>query len=126
MKYLVLMLTLLLFAPPLIAAEDFTGKWTGSFTTTRDDGTERAQGIVLDLKQKGAELTGTAGPTEERQWPLKGKVDANKVTFDLESTEGSIKFTLVFAEGHLKGDAVSEQGGQTRKAKIDAQRKTTF
>ena len=39
----------------------------------------------------------------------------------------SIKFTLMFVDGHLKGDAAAEVQGQKLSAKIDVQRvKTAF
>ena len=80
----------------------------------------------MDVKHKGTELTGMAGPSETQQWPLKGTVDGNKVTFEVQSDGPLIKFTLNFADGHLKGDAVAEFQGQKMQAKIDMQRKTGF
>jgi hypothetical protein len=107
--------------------EDFTGKWSGSFVTTNPDGTQGNDQIVLNLTQKALELTGTAGPSEDRQWPLKGSVEGNKLTFDVTREEAPIKFVLTFAEGHLKGEAQAEFQGQKLSAKIDAQRiKTGF
>jgi hypothetical protein len=104
-------------------AEDFTGKWSGSFITTQPDGTQNDGRIFMSLTHKALELTGTAGPNEQRQWPLKGSVDGSKVTFDVQSEEaGIIKFTLTFADGHLKGEAAAEVQGQKVSAKVDAQR----
>jgi len=55
-------------------AAAFTGKWEGTFTRTRSDGTENKNGVVFNLTQKGAVLTGTAGPAEQ-QWEIaKGAV----------------------------------------------------
>src|SRR5262245_49119074 len=113
-----------LFLVPIPHTEDFTGKWSGSFTMTAPDGTERPEQIVLNLKHKAQELTGTAGPSEDQQWPLKGSVEGNKLTFDVTGNEVPmpIKFVLTFADGHLKGDAQAEFQGQKMSAKIDAQR----
>ena len=109
--------------------EDFTGKWSGSFVMTAPDGTERPDRIVLNLTHKAQQLTGTAGPSEDQQWPLKGSVEGTKLTFDVTRDEEqmSIKFVLTFAEGHLKGEAQAEFQGQKLSAKIDTQRvKTGF
>jgi hypothetical protein len=104
-------------------AEDFTGKWSGSFIMTQPDGTPSDGRIFMSLTHKALELTGSAGPNEQQQWPLKGSVDGNKVTFDLQSDEaGVIKFTLTFVDGHLKGDAAAEVQGQKLAAKVDAER----
>ena len=105
------------------AAEDFTGKWSGSFVATSPTGESHDDTIALDLKHKGTDLTGTAGPNVTEQWPLKGTVDGNKLTFQVTHENGMvIKFALTFAEGHLKGEAVAEREGQKMQAKIDAQR----
>src|SRR5262245_58600788 len=50
---------------------DVTGVWKGTFTQTGG----QAGGAHIDLKQKGADITGTAGPAEDRQQPISnGKV----------------------------------------------------
>jgi hypothetical protein len=114
-----------LFLVPIPHTEDFTGKWTGTFIATAPDGTERPDRIVLNLKHNALELTGTAGPSEDQQWPLKGSVEGNKLTFDVTRDEAAIKFVLTFAEGHLKGEAQAEFQGQKMSAKIDALRAKT-
>ncbi|HYN09871.1 MAG TPA: hypothetical protein VES67_20980 [Vicinamibacterales bacterium] len=104
------------------AAQDFTGKWSGSFVVTRPDGTLDTDGIYLDLKQTKTELTGTAGPSAEKQWPLKGKIEGGKLLFEVQSDGPLIKFTLTLIDGHLKGDAAAEQEGKKLSAKVDAER----
>lgn len=106
------------------AAEDLSGKWSGVFSLIAPDGSARDEKIFLDLKHTGAELTGTAGPSAEVQWPIaKGAVDGAKVTFDVQTGEGPlVKFTLTLADGHLKGDAAGEFQGEKLAARIDAQR----
>jgi hypothetical protein len=81
--------------------------------------------VFMDLKHTGAALSGTAGPTAETQHPLSnGKVNGNNVAFDVSNEGITLKFTLVYAAGHLKGDVAGDFGGQKLTAKIDAQRKT--
>lgn len=105
------------------AAQDFAGKWSGSFVITRPDGTPENEQIYLDIKQTGTEVSGTAGPNVEKQWPLKGKVESGKLMFEVQS-DGPliIRFTLAIVDGHLKGEAAAEQQGQKLSAKVDAER----
>jgi len=112
----------LLLATVLLAAEDLTGKWSGSFNMTLD-GQTREDVVYMVLKQNGAELTGTAGPNLNQQWPiLKGKIEGDKVTFEVQTDEPLIKFDLTLAEGHLKGNAKAEHQGRSMQAVVDAQR----
>jgi len=112
----------LLLATVLLAAEDLTGKWSGSFNMTLD-GQTREDVVYMVLKQNGAELTGTAGPNVNQQWPiLKGKIEGDKVTFEVQTDEPLIKFDLTLAEGHLKGNAKAEHQGRSMQAVVDAQR----
>lgn len=113
----------LLLAAPAPQVENLTGKWSGSFTIMADDGTPREQRIVMDLKQTGAEISGTAGPSAERQWTIaEGKVDGPKVTFNVQSDGPMIQFALTLANGRLQGDATAEQDGRKLSAKVDAGR----
>jgi hypothetical protein len=115
----------LLVIPALASASaaDISGKWTGSFTVTGPNGDTRDESAYMDFKQTGAELTGTAGPNADKQFAiLKGKVDGNKVTFEVQTERPLIKFELTLADGHLKGEAKVDIDGETRKASIDLQR----
>lgn len=113
----------LLSLVPVSAAQDFSGKWSGSFVITRPDGTLNNDRIHLDLKQTKTELTGTAGPSPERQWPIKtGKVEGGKLIFEVQSDGPLIKFTLSLVDGRLKGDAAGEQEGKKLSATVDAER----
>ena len=128
MKRLAFLFALALFVSPAIAAEDFTGKWSGSFTGVSPDGTPMDETIFMNLVHKGAELTGTAGPSAEMQWKiLQGKVDGNTLSFEVQGggdTQGGplVKFKLAFADGHLKGDVNAERGSEKMTAKIDVVR----
>ena len=128
-KTLVLPVALLIAAATLSAFQakpvDLTGVWTGTFTPT----TGNQSGAHIDLKQKGAEITGTAGPTADQQVPLaNGKVTTVKgvtsVTFDAMPPGGSgLKFNLTLVEGRLKGKATgTNDSGEKREAAIDVGR----
>ena len=104
---------------------DLTGVWTGTLNRSQGDPTT----AYLDLKQKGAELTGTAGPAVDRQAPIAhGKVTTVKgvtsVTFDAAQGNASLmKFDLKLVDGRLKGNVKVElSAGETRDATIDVGR----
>lgn len=106
-------------------AVDLTGVWTGTFT--RSDG--NPTGAHLDLKQKGAELTGTAGPDLNQQVAIaNGKITTEKgvtsVVFEATQPSGlTIKFDLKLVDGRLKGKAIAEANGEKREATLDVGRK---
>jgi hypothetical protein len=113
----------LFLAPALMAADDLTGKWSGSFVITLSDGDKKDSTAFMDLKQKGAEITGTAGENPDRQWAIqKGKVEGDKITFEVQTDEPLVKFELTLVDGHLKGEAKAEHEGKSMKAVVDLQR----
>ena len=124
---------ILLLAPTLFAAEDLTGKWTGSFVMSMNGQTE-TEGAYMELKHVGKELTGTAGPSADRQWPIqKGTIvvsgaapkESTKASFDVQEGGGSgplLHFELELIDGHLKGNAKAEQNGMSMTAVIDLTR----
>ena len=125
MKKLVLTAIVLLSLAPAVAAQataSFTGKWEGTFTRQRPDGTEDSNAVVFNLTQKGKVLTGTAGPAD-KQWTVeKGAVKAGKATFEVQQPDGPLfKFTLTIEKGRLQGDMAGERDGVVRgRAKVDA------
>ena len=127
-KILVLPVALLIATSTLSAFQakpvDVTGVWTGSFTRS----TGEQSGAHMDLKQKGPEVTGTAGPAADRQVAIaNGKVTTVKgvttVTFDATQPNGLVmKFDLKVVDGRLKGQATAEANGEKREATIDVGR----
>jgi hypothetical protein len=124
-RLLALALVLTAFAPALAAQAppNFSGKWEGTFTIQRQDGTEgNSQPVVFELTQKGKALTGTAGPPEQ-QWKIEeGAVADGKATFQVQQPNGPLfKFTLSIVKGRLQGDMAGERDGEVRgRAKVDA------
>jgi hypothetical protein len=113
----------LLLAPILMVADDLTGKWSGSFVVTFSDGNTKDAVAFMDLKQMGAELTGTAGESPDKQWAIqKGKVEGNKISFEVQTDKPLVKFELALIDGHLKGEARAEHEGNSMKAAVDMQR----
>jgi hypothetical protein len=118
-------LVLVVALVPALSAQTaaFTGRWEGTFTLQRPDGTQgNTNDIVLNLTQKGKELTGTGGPTDQ-QWKIeKGAVNAGKATFEIQQPDGPLfKFSLSIVKGRLQGDMQGERDGVVRgTAKVDA------
>ena len=122
MKTLVCLGVLLLAAMTLSAA-DISGKWSGSFTTTGPDGQTQHDTAFVILQQKGTELTGSGGPDESRQWPIsKGKIEGNKITFEVQSDGPLFKVAVMLVGDHIKGDVTVEQEGGAGKATVDMTR----
>ena len=126
MKRLTALALVLAALAPAVAAQTsatFTGKWEGTFTLQRPDGTQAdPKPVVFNLTQKGKTLTGTAGPAD-KQWKIeKGSVTAGKATFELQQPDGPLfKFTLTIVKGRLQGDMAGERDGVVRgHAKVDA------
>ncbi len=119
MKKLVCVLFFAFCAMTALAA-DVSGKWTGTFTP--EEG-EAGQGTLI-LKQNGIEITGTGGPSDGEQMAISnGKIDGNKVTFEISHPSGmTMKMSLVLDGDTLKGDVTASRDGQTMKARMELTR----
>ena len=125
MKTLTAIAILLMTIAPVQAQKtNVTGKWTGTATMTAPDGRTQSINFIFNLTQKGKELTGTAGPTPERQWPIeKGVVDGTKVTFQVQQPDGPLrKCALTLVKDRLQGPMTLEFKGQTAEVKVDVGR----
>jgi hypothetical protein len=122
----IILLTLaLLPASTAAQATDLTGNWNAKFTMTRSDGTTQSITFTFHFTQKGKVLSGTIGPSAERQWKVeKGVVDGAKVNFVVTQPEGPTlrSFTLTHAKGRLTGTMKLEREGQTGEAAVEAER----
>jgi hypothetical protein len=126
MRALVAFAVALSVLAPTVAAQataSFTGKWEGTFTRQRPDGTQDSDQVVFNLTQKGKALTGTAGPADQ-QWKIdKTGVNAGKATFEVQQPDGPLfKFALTIVKGRLQGDmtAHAPDGTVRGTAKVDA------
>ena len=116
-------LGILLLAAMTLSAADISGKWSGSFTVTGAGGESEEQTAFVIFQQKGTELTGSGGPDESQQWPiLKGKVEGNRITFEVQSDGPLYKVDVMLVGDHIKGDVTVVQEGHTSKAKVDVTR----
>ena len=128
MKTLAALTILLMTMAPAQAQKtqktDVTGKWTGTLTRTAPDGRTQSIEFIFNLTQKGKDLTGTAGPNADRQWPIeKGVVDGTKVTFQVQQPDGPLrKCDLALVKDRLQGPMTLEFNGQTAEVKVDMAR----
>ena len=110
-----------------LGAAELTGKWSGSFDITTANGETKADTAYMDLKEKGGEVTGTAGPGVEKQWSLrKGKLDGQKLTFEVPTDDGGLLvFDLTFDGTAIQGTcAGTGNGGEKMSAKLNLKRTT--
>jgi len=101
--------TLLLAVVAMTAsAADLTGKWSGTFNSEGPNGPNES-GAFMILKQAGAQITGSAGPNEGEQWPIKNaKLTGATLTGEATNPNGpTYKFTLTLAGDNLKGDVTA-------------------
>ena len=119
-------------------AEDLTGTWdvAAKFSIVGGPGDGRTMDMKAEfhLVQSGTALSGTFvpyaddGKTPQPSLPLSdGLVIGTKVTFSVkQGADTSLTFTLVLADGHLRGDAVPSKdvtGGGKLTIKVDATRR---
>jgi hypothetical protein len=112
-----------LASPAAQTSAPFDGKWEGTFTLARPDGTDAPPSkILFNITQKGKEITGTAGPADQQQKIVNGVATGAKATFDVEMPQGPpFKFSLSVVKGRLQGQMTREaQDGTVRQAKVDA------
>ena len=122
MKKLFSLLLLSLFA---LSAGELPGKWSGKFDITNSAGETKSDSAYMTLKLEGADITGTAGPNEDRQWAIKdGKLAGGKLTFKVEMEDGAfIDFDLIFDGDTIRGSASGTgKGGEKMSAKVDLNR----
>ncbi len=112
----------LIFSAAAIAGPNVSGKWTGTFTHNGGEG-GHAQPIYMVLKQDGSKLAGSGGPNESTQHPFEdGKVEGNRLTFDVPTGKGSIHFDLQVKEDELAGEMSHGGGDGSESAKVSLKR----
>jgi hypothetical protein len=104
-----LVLSLLAFVSTLAAA-DVAGTWRGN--SFRPDGSPMMD-VFLILKQDAAKLTGTVGPNPDEQIPISnGKIDGEKLFFEVVTDEGTYKVSMTAESDALRGSAIRTRDGQ--------------
>jgi hypothetical protein len=114
---------ILLCAAITLSAADISGKWSGTITMTNAPGETNDGTAFVIIKQNGPEITGTAGADENQQFPItKGKIEGNKITFEVQSDGPLYKVDVMLVADHIKGEVTAVREGQTVKGKVDMTR----
>ena len=106
-------------------AADVTGKYSGTYTAPNSDGQMNESPVLIILKQAGTAITGSGGPDESRQYPIRnGKIAGAKITGEAVNPDGPIyKLNLTVAGDKITGDVqINLPNGQTATAKLDVAR----
>lgn len=108
--------------PEAPASAGVTGTWAGKFDVQITDGQSMQGKVSLILTQKGSELTGTASSPEGALKILNGKVDGNKITFQVQTEGPKMAFDLHLEDEHMRGTAKGDSDGNTVNVKLDLTR----
>ncbi|MBI1792253.1 MAG: hypothetical protein HYR60_32420 [Acidobacteria bacterium] len=115
------LLTLLISAVAMGA--DVTGNWSGSFEYKSPEGEAKSEPCYMVFKQEGAKLSGSGGPSADRQWPMQnGKVDGDRLTFEISNEGRNMSFELTTSGDQVEGEGKMSREGQTRIAKFTLKR----
>ena len=97
---------------------DVSGRWEGSLTATRNDGTTHEDTVLLILNQKDGKITGSIGGGENDQHPIAtGTIDGDKVVITAtHATNGrEYRLELTLQNEELTGTVTAgEQRAQVR------------
>ena len=123
MKILMSFVLLAALVGVALADVDVTGKWSGTFSPIGPNGETKESTAVLVLKQSGTDITGTAGPNEDEQFPIqKGKIEGDKIMLEVDHEGNTLKLDLKLAADRITGEAHMSKDGQSMMAKIDVSR----
>jgi len=87
------------------APADVTGKWDGSLTATKNDGTKHDDTVLLILTQKDNTITGSIGGAEDDQHSISsGTIDGDKVVITAKHATNGREYRLELV---LKGDELN-------------------
>jgi hypothetical protein len=92
------------------SAADVKGKWEGTITGQRSDGTTNEDTALMILDQKDTAVTGTVGGSESDQHPItSGIIEGNKVTLLAKHTQNGREYRIeLTVEGdEMKGSLTS-------------------
>lgn len=91
-------------------AADVSGKWEGTITGQRSDGSTSEDTALLILTQKDKTITGSVGGNESDQHPIvSGTIEGNKITILAKNANNGREYRLeVTVEGtEMKGKLTS-------------------
>lgn len=103
--------TLAILAATAFGAE-ISGKWSGPMEMTRG-GETKADSAYLILKQEGTAITGSVGPTAEKQMQITAGTiegDAINISADMPENRGKVVLKLKLTGDKLKGELTAGGG----------------
>ena len=118
------LLPILVFSALSLCA-DVTGKWSGTIQIKDAQGDQKTESAYLILKQEGTAVSGSGGPSEEKQHPIgNGKVEGSKLSFEISMGEGRVmRFDLTTAGDQIDGDVTAPaKDGAAETAKLSVKR----
>jgi hypothetical protein len=119
---MLLAMTTLLMTLAAAAPADLKGKWDGTVSAPRADGSTDEDTVLLVLDQKDKAVTGTIGGNENDQHPItEGTIDGSKVTILAKHAGNGREFRLelTLAGEELKGTVTSGE----RRGTVHARRR---
>lgn len=112
MKMLGLALLLAIAAP----LGNLSGKWEGSF---RVAGGEHEVPQLFVLNEDGSKLTGTGGPDSVERYPIaNGRVNGDRVTFELTTGDWKFFYDLKITGQQLSGQLTLKSVNAIRTAEV--------
>ncbi len=102
------------------AAAEVPGKWSGSLNP---DAGHNPQSLFVILTQDGGKLAGSGGPSKSEQHSLQnGKVQDDRVTFEVPGGKGTFFFDLKIAGYEMTGALRFENENGTLTGKVSLKR----
>jgi hypothetical protein len=117
-----LLLTACLLMGLTLSAADVSGTWAGKYDVVIGDGQTMKGKVTLNLTQTGSELTGNVGSDEGQMKIQNGKVEGDKVTFEVQTEGPKIVFDLRVERDRLVGGGSGESDGSKVQVKIELAR----
>ena len=86
-------------------AADVSGKWTGELVL--DDGNSMT--ACVHLKQAGQAVTGTQGPSEDKQFPItRGRLEGDQLSIEAQPGPAVLRLTMKLDGNKLAGDVFED------------------
>lgn len=105
----VLLALWVLFSTAAASAADVSGRWVGTMVAA-NGGPER---FLLILEQNGTNVVGTAGASDADRHVLeKGAVEGDRLTFQVQTPEGTLAFDLTIKGDQITGTMAFKNGDQ--------------
>jgi hypothetical protein len=101
----VMWILLLMLVTTSVWAADVSGKWTGSMVLNSGE----ADPANAHLKQNGNLVTGTMGPSDEKQFPLtKGSIEGGQVTIEAKPGPKVLRLSMKLEGTKLTGEVFED------------------